>query len=398
MTTSSASRAVLVASALAFALVSTSCGRSEPRRETQADASAPHAGPPVVHVDPALVTSGRIAIAPATRRTLRGDVRVPAEVVPSESGAADIGALVSGRVATIEVREGDAVKRGQVLAYVDSPEAARLAADLIRARARVLASARKVERQIGLEQDRATSAAAVDEARMELATAEADAAAARTLVTSLGMSEPPAPAQGALPARVPVKSPIDGVVVERMLALGAPVSPDKTLFRVLARDHVVVDARWTDTTTAPPAKDTPVKLLPRGGDGRVSCDGKVVSTVGVVDERTRARRVRIVAAGPCAMLVAGAYVDASFTSAALAMAATPVLAVPKDAVVDVRGAPTVFVATAPSGTFAAHVVRVGRATTEDVAVEDGLSEGDPVVVVGAILLKGELLRSELESQ
>jgi hypothetical protein len=43
-------------------------------------------------------------------------------------------------------------------------------------------------------------------------------------------------------------------------------------------------------------------------------------------------------------------------------------------------------------------VRVGRTTTEDVAIDDGLGEGDAVVVVGAVLLKGELLRAELESQ
>jgi cobalt-zinc-cadmium efflux system membrane fusion protein len=198
-----------------------------------------------------------------------------------------------------------------------------------------------------------------------------------------------------------VRTPIDGVVVERMLALGAPVSPDKTIFRVLARDRVVVDARWTDVTTPPPASDTPVKLLPRGGgsgDGGVPCSAKVASTLGVVDDRTRARRIRIVPDGPCALLVPGAFVEASFTSAQLGAAAPAALAIPKEAVVDVRGAPTVFVAEPQSGAFAARAVHVGRATTDDVAIEDGLAEGDRVVVVGAVLLKGELLRSELESQ
>jgi membrane fusion protein, heavy metal efflux system len=354
----------------------------------------------VVTVDPSLVASGRIVVAPVSRRTMRGDLRLPAEIAPSESGAADVGALIAGRVGTIEVHEGDAVKRGQVLAWVDSPEAGRVAADVIRSRARVIAASRKLDRQLGLEQDRATSPAAVDEARMDLATAEADAAAARTMLTSLGIPEPPPPAQGALAARVPVRSPIDGVVVERSATLGAPVSPDKTLFRVLARDHVVVEARWTDATATPPPKDTAVTLLPRGGTGDAGapCTGKVSATVGLVDEKTRARRVRIVPDGPCAILVPGAYIDAAFTSTALGAASTPALAVPKDAVVDVRGAPTVFVAHGKPGSFTAHVVRVGRTTTDDVSIDDGVTEGDRVVVVGAVLLKGELLRSELESQ
>lgn len=378
------------------------CSRTEPRRDpaAPAEAGAPQAGPPLVTVDPSLVVSGRIVVAPVSRRSLRGDLRVPAEIAPSESGAADVGALIGGRVGTIEVHEGDAVKRGQVLAWVDSPEAGRIAADVIRSRARVIAASRKLERQLGLEQDRATSAAAVDEARVDLATAEADAAAARTMLTSLGIPEPPPPAQGALAARVPVRSPIDGVVVERTATLGAPVSPDKTLFRVLARDHVVVEARWTDATAMPPPKDAEAKLLPRGGtgDAGAACTGKVSATVGLVDDKTRARRVRIVPDGPCAILVPGAYIDAAFTSSALGASAAPTLALPKDAVVDVRGAPTVFVAHGKPGSFAAHVVRLGRTTTDDVAIDDGVTEGDRVVVVGAVLLKGELLRSELESQ
>jgi len=397
-------RAIVGGSAFLLLPALIACAKAAPQREPApaTDAGAAQGGPPVVSVDPAIVASGRIVIAPAARRVMRGDLRLPAEIVPSESGAADVGALIAGRIGSIEVREGEAVKRGQVLAWVDSPEAARVAADVIRSRTRVLAASRKLERQLELEKDRATSPAAVDEARMDLATAEADAAAARTLLTSLGIPEPPPPSQGALAARVPVRSTIDGVVVERMITLGAPVSPDKTLFRVLARDRVVVDARWTDPTTTPPAKDTPVRLLPRGGgyggaDGGAACTGKVTATLGLVDEKTRARRVRIQPDGPCPLLVPGAYVEAAFSSSSLGLASAPVLAVPKDAVIEVRGAPTVFVAQSKSGAFTAHVVRVGRTSTEDVSIEDGISEGDRVAVTGAVLLKGELLRSELES-
>jgi cobalt-zinc-cadmium efflux system membrane fusion protein len=238
----------------------------------------------------------------------------------------------------------------------------------------------------------------VDEARTELAIAEADVAAARTLLSSLGIPEPPTLAQGVLAARVPVRSPIEGVVVTRTVDLGAPVSPDKTLFRVQANDRVVVEARWTDATMPPPPNNTAVNLLARGGDGRAACPGHVFATIAVVDEKTRARRVRIMPDGPCTMLVPGGYVDASFTSATVTKGAALALAVLKDAVVDVRGAPTAFVALPEKGTFAPRVVRTGRVTSEDVAVEEGLAEGDLVVVTGAVLLKGELLRSELTAQ
>ncbi|MEA2752255.1 MAG: rane fusion protein heavy metal efflux system, partial [Myxococcales bacterium] len=228
--------------------------------------------------------------------------------------------------------------------------------------------------------------------------AEADAAAARTLLSSLGIPEPPPPAQGVVAARVPVRSPIDGVVVARLVALGAPVSPDKTLFRVLASDRVLAEARWTDATLAPPANGTPVKLLARGGDVTTACAGHVLSTIAVVDEKTRARRVRVTPDAPCPMLVPGGYVDVSMTSAAASAGTAPVLAVPRTAIIDVRGAPTVFVAGHDANTFVARVVRTGAMTSEDVAVEEGLAEGDLVVVTGAVMLKGELMRSELESQ
>ena len=123
----------------------------------------------------------------------------------------------------------------------------------------------------------------------------------------------------------------------------------------------------------------------------------MISTVGVIDEKTLARRVRIVASGPCPMLIAGAYVDAAFTSADAAVPAPLVLVVPREAVVEVRGAPLVVVAARKPGTFVGRAVKVGRTTTEDIVIEDGLVDGESVVVTGAILLKGELLRSELES-
>ncbi|MDB5212219.1 MAG: putative Co/Zn/Cd efflux system rane fusion protein, partial [Myxococcaceae bacterium] len=132
-----------------FALACKTSGTQERARSETSDAGvqarAGEAGPAVVRVDGSLVTSGRISTAPASRRPMKGDLRLPAEIVPTESAAADVGTLVSGRLGSIDIREGEAVKRGQVIAYVDSPEAGRAAADVIRARARTIAASRKLD-------------------------------------------------------------------------------------------------------------------------------------------------------------------------------------------------------------------------------------------------------------
>lgn len=352
----------------------------------------------LVRVDRALVDQGRITTAAVTRRPLKGDVRVPAETVASENGAAEVGALVGGRVATIDVHDGDAVKRGQVIATIDSPEAARVGADAIRARARLVAATRKHDRQKALETDRATSGLAIDEAFAELETARADVAASRSLLASLGIPEP-ANADGSLLLRVPLRSPIDGVLVERLTSLGAPVGPEKTLFRVVSNDRVVVEARWTDPTAPAPGVGTKVDLFPRGAaTNRAACKGAVIATLAVVDDRTRAKRVRIAPEAPCPIVTPGSFVDAAFTSSEGDAGApeSAALVVPRSAIIDVRGAPTAFVTAGQPGTFVARVLRLGRVTNEDATIEDGVSEGDRIATSGAVLLKGELMRAELE--
>ena len=70
--------------------------------------------------------------------------------------------------------------------------------------------------------------------------------------------------------------------------------------------------------------------------------------------------------------------------------------VPAEAVVDVRGVPTVFVAGERPGVFLPQSVRVGPAAGASILVEAGLADGASIVIAGGVLLKGELLRSALE--
>jgi membrane fusion protein, heavy metal efflux system len=347
-----------------------------------------------IKVDRELLTQGRIKTALVERRAPRGELRVPGEVRSSESGSAEAGTLVSGRVASLEATEGTRVTKGQILAWVDAPEVGRATAELLRARARAAVAARKLERQLDLDKQQATSKNAVDDARADDLAARADLLAARTLLANLGGQEPPPDSERATAiVRVPVRSPIDGVVARRDAILGAPVSPEKSLFTVVAAGHVVVLARVPETSTVPPV-GTKATLTARGG-APATCDANATGTLGAIDAATHTTAVRVEPGAACTWLVAGGYVDVTFPGIAAGEARD--LVVPREAIVDVGGVPSAFVPGAAEGEFVQRAVRV-RAGGEgpEIVVEAGLAEGDKIVVQGALLLKGEMIRSELQ--
>lgn len=379
--------------ALAIVCLAVACTRRDPPPPAGTTATASvDAGARGLHVDPRLLDEGRIKTAKVTSRPITGFMKLPANVIATAEGAAEAGPLLAGRVASFEAKEGDHVKRGQVLAWIDAPEAARAISDFVRARSRTETQARKVTRLEGLVANEAAAQAALDEARLELDLARADLAAARTVLGSLGLAEPPPTSgNGALPnvsARLAVKSPVDGVVVERGAPLGAHVTPDTHLFRIVSEGRVLVDARISDGVTVP-AAGAVASILPRGAD---RCPAHVLATLPEVDPATRSRKVRITADAQCKGLVAGGQADVEI---AIGGEGAQALAVPASALVELKTATAVFVALPARGSFEMRAVQPGARVAGDVVVAAGLHEGEDVVVEGAVLLKGELIRSEL---
>jgi cobalt-zinc-cadmium efflux system membrane fusion protein len=368
-----------------------------PEPKPAAPAQAASAGE--ITLDPALVDAGRVRVAEAERKAPRGKVHLPGQVVPDEGAEAEVTTLVSGRVASLEVSEGQRVEKGAVLATIDAPEIARATAELLRARSRALLAERSLARQLELEKQKATSQNAVDEARAADASARADVAAARTLLRNLGGSEPPrdTPPGAPAPVRVALRAPIAGVVVKRSAVLGGPVTAESVLFRIVAPERVVVIASQPETLGMRVAEGTHVEVTPRAGGKTEPCPGKVARNYGVVDA-ARTVPLRITLDGVCPGLAAGGYADVVLDLGAGAAAGnapeSEALVVPREAVVEVKGASLVFVERSP-GHFVATPVRLGVSADDDVVVESGLAPGARVVVEGALLLKGELLRGDL---
>ena len=361
-------------------------GCSKPDSDPSAEATgsaAPAGESRSVKVAPGLLDDKRIVLVQATKRIPRDELVVSGQVVAPPDGAAEVGALLSARVRSVSAREGNVVKKGQLLARLDAPDVARIAGQLQQAAARRKRAELVLSQEEQLLGERATSERSVSDARSELAAARADESAARLMLSSYHGHA----------GGVSVSAPIAGTVVHVGAMIGQLVSSDTVLFRIVDPALLLVRADVPETHAAAVAPGAPATVYLSNRQ----CSGAVESSTSSVDPTRRTVAFRIRVSQPCSGLIEGAYVDVELPrKGAEAGAATARVVVPRDAVVELGGAPAVFVATPERGRFEVRSVRPERTTEHAVYIAEGLSGGERVVTVGAILLKGEWMRASLE--
>lgn len=340
-------------------------------------------GKRTVSVSPALLSESRVHVVRATRKPLGGTIVASGQVVAEPNSAADVTAAVTARVRSISVRLGDIVKQGAPLAELEAGEIARVTSDLERARAR-LAHAERVEQQERELMARgATSARDLSDANSELAAAKADVRAATSLLQSYGVRAD---------RRFVLRAPIAGTVVRVNGVVGAAVDPLTALFRLVDTQALLVraDVPESEADLVPERAEATIRSLSKA----TNCSGLVESHAPAVDSMTRTVPFRVQLSKDCGHFHEGAFVDVAIERTTGEK--RKLVALPRDAVVNINEVPVVFVQGKPQHTFTARPVRVSRYTGPIVFIEDGVNEGEAVADRGAILLKGELMRAELE--
>ena len=347
-----------------------------------------------------------VVVGHAERRTLVPTVTVPARVSFDLEHVSHVGVAVTGRVAELRVRLGDAVSAGDVLMTVDSPDVGEAEADYLQKRAaaavagpavtRARASVERAERL--MHDSQGVTLTEVQRRQGELATAEgaahtADAAltAARGRLRMLGVGDDVVTAiddKGTVDSRYTVRSPLAGHIVRQEVTRGELVRPDQPSLMTVA-----------DLSTLWVIADVPqvdVGGVGVGAKARVLSAGPaVVATVAYiapqVEELTRTAQVRLAVTGPTP-LRAGMFVRAEIETRG---GGEPVVAVPDGAVLMIDGTTCVFVPIG-DGAFEKRPVAVGPAVGGWVPIVSGLGDGDAVVVSGGFILKAELGKGSVE--
>lgn len=386
---------------VALASASTSCNRGTPAGAAAAEAPRPPAGPTdpkaaVAVALPAVASNENpVSTVPAKMVRLAGDIQVVGTVSYDQDHLALVGPLVAGRVTRLSVGVGDRVRRGQVLAEIESAEVGQARADLIAAKARAAAAQLNLRRETDLADRHISSAREKEVAEAQWITESAATRAATERLRALGLSpqDISASESGDQGGRLPMRAPIDGVVLARTVTLGQAVERATDAFKIADTKHV-----WVDL-------DLYEKDLPRvhvGGQVEIRADaypsevfkGRVAYVVPVVEEATRTAKVRVELPNDSGKLSFGQLVTARLVGDPSTVA-TAVLAVPRAAIQRVDGRPVVFVKDGNPGSpgrFERRVVELGVSTGDQVEIRRGVKEGEVLASDGAFLLKSELLR------
>jgi cobalt-zinc-cadmium efflux system membrane fusion protein len=389
--------AVLLVAAMGLILRGRSTENAVASSPGSAEAPAPSAEPGGKTNALALPTRAAaenpVTTIPAGLVKLAGDIQLVGTVSYDQDHLALVGPLVAGRITRLVSGVGDRVRRGQVLAEIEAAEVGQARADLIAARARAAAADLNLRRETDLAERHISSAREKEVAEAQWITDKAAVRAATERLRALGLSAQDIASVEKAEAggRLPVRAPIDGVVLERAVTLGQAVERATDAFKIADTGHVWVDLSLYE------------KDLPRvhvGGTVEIRADaypsdvfkGRVAYVVPVVDESTRTAKVRIELPNPHGKLSFGQLVTARIVGDP-ATVAEPVLAVPRAAIQRVDGRSVVFVkGAAADGAFERRIVELGVSTGDQVEIRRGIKEGELVASDGAFLLKSELLR------
>jgi cobalt-zinc-cadmium efflux system membrane fusion protein len=347
--------------------------------------------------DPALVTPApellaQLKLANVSRAPVAETVRVAGRIDFDEQRLARIGATVTGRVTDIDALLGQVVKKGEVLARLNSSELSTQQLAYLKARAELELNRRNAERARALFDADVIGAAELQRRQSEFQISVAETRAAADQLALLGVSAAAIArlgSEGAVNSVVPVVSTLSGVVVERKLAQGQVVQPADALFVVadLSRLWAVAQVPEQQVSQVRTGQTVNIEVPALGNEKLV---GKLIFVGQTINPETRTVLVRTELDNRDGRLKPAML-------ATMLIEARPVehMVVPASAVVRENDQDHVFVAE-EEGVFRLVSVRLGAELSGQRVVLSGLKGQERLVVDGAFHLNNERNRKEME--
>jgi cobalt-zinc-cadmium efflux system membrane fusion protein len=316
------------------------------------------------------------------------DLSLSGKVAYGEDRYSKISSPLQGRVVEVRAHLGDRVKAGAVLLVVDSPEIAQAYSEYVKEHSELQYATRSHELAKDLYSNKALPLKDLKQAENELVKARAEFRRAKERLLSLRVSaeelNKPLDKQQ-ITSRFEMKSPLTGIVVERMVTPGQSVGGDvnQVLFTVADLDmlQVVADVYERDLALVKEGQFAKVKVEAYPD---VDFPATVAAIGDIVDQASRTIKLR-------------AWVNNQDHRLKPEMFArlhiqvgddTRILVVPTESVLEADGKQFVFVVE-DRNQYVKREVKVSNFTPDQMRVLEGLSPGQRIVTKGAVLIKSQ---------
>ena len=353
--------------------------------------------PGMVELSPKLLESAAIRTATAEVQYLPAEIKTTGQVDFNRDRLVHVTPRIAGRVIEARADLGDRVRRGEVLAVMDSIELGQAKSDYLQARARLDLARQNYEREKSLRAEMISSEREVLDAQAALREASAVLSAAEERLHLLGLDQQALAAvhyddpQASL---YEVRAPITGKVVRKHISLGEMASTDSILFTVADLSSVWI---WIDVY------ERNLQHVHLDDDIRVKADaypdrvfvGKVTYLSDEVDTDTRTVRARIDVKNTDGALRPGMFVRVQISDPHASPAKSAGTVVVPEGAVQRNGDENLVFVSLGDGRFMAREVEVGRKAQGLVEILQGIEEGEEVVIQGSFTLKSELSKESL---
>lgn len=309
----------------------------------------------IIKLSPGRIQRSGVRSEPVRRQTITQTVRVPGVVQLDERRISVVAIRADAFVQEVApVTTGDRVAKGTRLARIYSPEISTAGAQFI---TELNAAARGVP-EGGARQ------------RLENLGVPAE------IIAEIERSRK-------VPPTVNWSAPRDGIVLERNVSDGMKMAAGSSLFRLadISTIWVLADVPERDLAQIRIGASAVARLR---GRPDMAFEGRVGVIYPQIAEATRTAKVRIELANPDGVLLPNMYADVEIGAGD----ANLELAVPRSAVID-SGTRSIVILDRGEGRFEPREVKLGRHGDGMVAIAEGVSESDRVVVSANFLIDAE---------
>jgi len=375
----------------------------EPKAGPSTQPRSPVASDGSIHLTPEQVQANGLQTETVLIQKLAPTLAAIGRVVARAGGEAQIFSPFAGHLVADPARlphVGSAVSKSQVLAEVEQLVTASEQVQFAATQAQLQSAFEQAQHEIQLRQtelDRsrqlyeggAIPLKQVQAAEFELKQAESRLDGARH---AKAQYEAILSQQNSRPRRLPILAPISGTVVAADLTAGQQTDPTHSLMTIVDLSRLWVEVTLHESDLSLIRRTKSIEFTTPASPGR-TYTAKRITIGSLVDPANRTLTAVFEANNPDGSLTTGMTAEAGIPTGPSAR----VPLIPVSALLSIEGQPAVYVET-EMGVYQLRRIVTGQRNGENIAVTQGLKEGEKVVTVGAGTVRSEALKNQIPTE